>query len=202
MEVDDLKEQHHHANTVPNLLPTYKTQSSSTLHPNFEPLELTNPSQIQEWNTNFHNRFLPNHQFHVPFNIFSPNSTSLSNGCSTLDEERDNRLNIIHEKRMKRVISNRESARRSRMRKKKLIEELQFQVNQVQTLNHQLSEKVIRLLESNHQILQENAHLKEKVSSLQIVLTDLLSPLRGLDEVTGNLNRPRAEPSSTHSIHP
>ncbi|TXG51573.1 hypothetical protein EZV62_024097 [Acer yangbiense] len=178
MEVNDLKEQHHHANTVPNLLPTYKTQSS------FDPLELANPSQIQEWN-----RFLPNsHQFHVPFNIFSP------------DEERDNRLNIINEKRMKRVISNRESARRSRMRKKKLIEELQFQVNQLQTLNHQLSEKVIRLLESNHQILQENAHLKEKVSSLQILLTDLLSPLRGLDEVTGNLNRPPS--SSTHSIHP
>ncbi|KAI9173599.1 hypothetical protein LWI28_011672 [Acer negundo] len=175
MEVDDFKEQHHHANTVPNLVPIYKTQSS------FEPLELANPSQIQEWNTNCH-------QFHVPFNIFSP------------DEERDNRLNIMHEKRMKRVISNRESARRSRMRKKKLIEELQFQVNQLQTLNHQLSEKVIRLLESNHQILQENAHLKEKVSSLQILFTDLLSPLRGLDEVTANLNR--LPSSSTHSIHP
>ncbi|KAL5751453.1 hypothetical protein ACOSP7_026056 [Xanthoceras sorbifolium] len=205
MEVDELKEQqtHHHANPLPNLLPlcpTYKTQSSSTHLTNFEHLELANCSQNQEWNTNFHNRFLPNHhQFHVPLNVFSPNS-SLSNGC-TLDETRDNRLNIIHEKRMKRVISNRESARRSRMRKKKLIEELQFQVNQVQTLNHQLSEKVIRLLESNHQVIQENAQLKEKVSSLQIVLTDLLSPLRGLDEVNGNMDRLRAEPS-TLSIHP
>lgn len=102
----------------------------------------------------------------------------------------------MNEKKLKRVISNRESARRSRMRKKKLIEELQSQVKQIQAINHQLSEKVIRLLENNHQILQENSQLKEKISSLQIVISDLLTPLRGLEDITTvhhNIDRPRED---------
>lgn len=40
------------------------------------------------------------------------------------------------------------------MRTKKQIEELRQQVEQLMMLNHNLSEKVIHLLESNHQILR------------------------------------------------
>lgn len=204
MEPLEFKEQHQ-GNPVQNprpLCPTYKANLS-----NMQPMELgnnclnhANSSQNQEWPSAFSSRFLSNSQFHVPVHIFSPNTSSPTTVSSTLDEARETKVSIVNEKRLKRVISNRESARRSRMRKKKLIEELQLQVNQVQTVNHQLSEKLIRLLESNHQILQENAQLKEKVSSLQMVLSDLLTPLRGLEEVNGNMNHLRAEASSL-SIH-
>lgn len=82
------------------------------------------------------------------------------------------------------MISNRESARRSRMRKKLQIEELQSQVDQLQTVNRQLSQKVISLLESNHEILQENAQLKEKVSTLHMVLADVLTPEKNLEDTS------------------
>lgn len=195
----------------PNLVPlchAHKTHASSTHFSNLQHMELAgnctvtqaNPAQNPEWSSNFSGRFLSNSQFHVPVHIFSPNTSVSPRSGSALDEARETPASIINEKRLKRVISNRESARRSRMRKKKLIEELQAQVNHVQTVNHQLSEKLISLLESNHQIVQENSQLKEKVSSLQLVISDLLAPLRGLEEVNGNMNRPRAEASSL-SIH-
>ncbi|XP_031287599.1 basic leucine zipper 43 [Pistacia vera] len=184
MEPHEFKQQYG-ANPVPNLLQF--------------------PSTYPAWSSNFSGGFLPSSddQFHVPFHVFSPNTSSVSIGSTLDDEARENRVSNINERRLKRVISNRESARRSRLRKKKLIEELQFQVNQVKTINHQLSEKIILLLESNNLILQENVQLKEKVSSLQILLSDLMTPLRGLEEVTAptaNMNSLRAEASS-QSIH-
>lgn len=69
------------------------------------------------------------------------------------------------EKRQRRMLSNRESAKRSRIRKRNQIEELQKQVEQLMASNHYFSGKVISLLENNRQILQENSQLKETVST-------------------------------------
>ncbi|XP_039069270.1 basic leucine zipper 43-like [Hibiscus syriacus] len=88
-----------------------------------------------------------------------------------------------------RMISNRDSTRRSRMRKKQQIEGPQSQVNKLQTVNRQLSQKVINLLENNHEILQENFQLK-RVSTLHNVLSDVFAPLR-------NSNDPSMTPKST-----
>ena len=82
------------------------------------------------------------------------------------------------------MISNRAAARRSRMRKKQQIEELQSQVDQLQTINCQLSQKLTNLLQSNQEIFQENAQLKEKVSTLHVVLADVFTPLRNLDDTS------------------
>ncbi|XP_062029020.1 basic leucine zipper 43-like [Rosa rugosa] len=81
---------------------------------------------------------------------------------------------LNHERRLKRLTSNRESARRSRMRKKKQIQELQHEVEQLYVANNQLSGKLIQMLEVNQQILQGNAQLKERVSSLQVTFADLI----------------------------
>lgn len=79
---------------------------------------------------------------------------------------------IDQEKRLRRTISNRESAKRSRMRKRKQIEELQMQLEQLMASNQHLSDKVFSLLENNRQILQENSQLKETVSSFHQYFTE------------------------------
>ncbi|KDP31401.1 hypothetical protein JCGZ_11777 [Jatropha curcas] len=181
-----------HASSAQNLL----TLSPMT-NLNMQRIEShTNFSQNQESTSSFFTRsFSSNSTIHFPLHILSPNTSPLS-ANSTLNETSDHQMGISHERRLKRMISNRESARRSRMRKKKQIEELQCQVNHLQTMNHQLSEKVIHLLESNHQILEENSQLKEKVSSLQIVLSDLLTPMRNIEESICNTNHLRREASN------
>ncbi|CAF1696720.1 hypothetical protein HID58_050351 [Brassica napus] len=71
---------------------------------------------------------------------------------------------IDQEKRLRRMVSNRESARRSRMRKRKQIREKKMHVEQLTTSNYNLYNKVISLLERTPQILHENSQLEEKLS--------------------------------------
>ncbi|CAA0411162.1 unnamed protein product [Arabidopsis thaliana] len=153
----------------------------------------------------FNSAFLPNTDFNV--HLQSNVSTRINNQ-SHLDP---NAENIFHneglapeERRARRMVSNRESARRSRMRKKKQIEELQQQVEQLMMLNHHLSEKVINLLESNHQILQENSQLKEKVSSFHLLMADVLLPMRNAESNINdrNVNYLRGEPSNRPTNSP
>lgn len=135
----------------------------------------------------FNSAFLPNTDFNVQLH---PNISTRSNNQFHLDPHGENIFHneglVTEERRARRMISNRESARRSRIRKKKQIEELQQQVEQLMMLNHHLSEKVINLLESNHQILQENSQLKEKVSSFHLLMADVLLPMRNAE--TNNIN--------------
>jgi hypothetical protein len=118
----------------------------------------------------------------IPDHKSSPNSSSNSNNNSGKAKD------LLDDRKKKRMFSNRESARRSRMRKKQRIEVLWYQVNHLQALNHQLSQKIIYLLECNQLINQQNAQLKDKVSSLQAILSTLLV-------TTGNVGIPHHIPS-------
>ncbi|QCD80778.1 basic leucine zipper 43-like [Vigna unguiculata] len=132
----------------------------------------------------------------IPLHKPSPNTSSNSNNNNNSDEAKA----LLDDRKKKRMFSNRESARRSRMRKKQQIEVLQYHVDHLQTLNHQLSQKIIYLLECNQQIHQQNAQLKEKVSSLQVALSDLLVPAGGAEQPHHISNGFLAEPSSTRPI--
>ncbi|XP_014508438.1 basic leucine zipper 43 isoform X1 [Vigna radiata var. radiata] len=132
----------------------------------------------------------------IPLHKPSPNTSSNSNNNNNSDEAKA----LLDDRKKKRMFSNRESARRSRMRKKQQIEVLQYHVDHLQTLNHQLSQKIIYLLECNQQIHQQNSQLKEKVSSLQVVLSDLLVPAAGAEQPHHIPNGFPAEPSSTRPI--
>ncbi|KAL3844558.1 hypothetical protein ACJIZ3_001961 [Penstemon smallii] len=127
----------------------------------------------------------PLNQLQIPPQIqeFNPQSTCFSSN-STSDEADEQQLSIINERKQRRMISNRESARRSRMRKQKHLDELWSQVVRLRNENHQLIDKLNNFSESHDRVLNENARLKEEASELRQMLTDmkLNSPYPSLTE--------------------
>ncbi|KAF8365145.1 hypothetical protein HHK36_032833 [Tetracentron sinense] len=165
------------------------------------------PSQFNEMQNNIptfnFSRFLrplPNFQIPPPVHEFTSQSTCLSNN-STSDEADEHQLSIIDERKQRRMISNRESARRSRMRKQKHLDELWSQVVRLRNENQQLIDKLNYISDQQHQVLQENAQLKKEASELRQILTNLefdnpYTALRELDEVPCITAHLRAESSN------
>lgn len=150
---------------------------------------------------NFPNSLIPQ-QGHE---LMTSQSSSLSNN-STSDEAEEQQLRIIDERKQRRMISNRESARRSRMRKQRHLDELWSHVVRLRTENHNLIDKLNHVSESHDRVLQENARLREEASDLRQMLTELQlsSPytnasLRDLEEVPCNTAHLRAE-STNQSV--
>ncbi|KAL5723389.1 hypothetical protein ACHQM5_006795 [Ranunculus cassubicifolius] len=102
----------------------------------------------------------------------TPQSSCFSN-TSTSDEADEQNLSIIDERKQRRMISNRESARRSRMRKQKHLDELWSQVVRLQSENRQLIDKLNHVSDNHTQIVQENTRLKEEASQLREMLSNL-----------------------------
>ncbi|XP_010528016.1 PREDICTED: basic leucine zipper 43 [Tarenaya hassleriana] len=100
---------------------------------------------------------------------------------STSDE--DHQQNIIDERKQRRMISNRESARRSRMRKQKHLDELWSQVLRLRNENHCLIDKLNRASESHDLILKENAKLKEEASDLRQLITEMRADNNNNDNI-------------------
>lgn len=114
---------------------------------------------------------LPN--FQAPFSVHHELSSCISNNSAS--DEGDNQLHnnmIIDERKRRRMISNRESARRSRMRKQKHLDELWSQVVRLRNENFSLLDKLNQLLESHDKGVDENARLKEEVSGLRQMVAD------------------------------
>ncbi|KAF3970192.1 hypothetical protein ACB098_03G104900 [Castanea mollissima] len=109
----------------------------------------------------------------VPGHEFTSQSSCLSNNSTSDEADEEHQLSIIDERKQRRMISNRESARRSRMRKQKHLDELWSQVLRLRTENHTLIDKLNRVTESHEQVLQENARLKEEAVDLRQMLTEL-----------------------------
>ncbi|XP_047963178.1 basic leucine zipper 43 [Salvia hispanica] len=149
------------------------------------------------------NLFLTNLQpsIHARMHELSPNSTSNSNSDEGDDQQQHQ---VIDERKQRRMISNRESARRSRMRKQRHLDELWSQVLHLRTENHSLIEKLNHVSESHERAVQENAKLKEEASDLRQLLTDIqitnsYSIFRDLDDIPCNTAYLRAE-SSDQSV--
>ncbi|KAI3719966.1 hypothetical protein L6452_20872 [Arctium lappa] len=129
------------------------------------------------------------HQPQMPMVDFYPQSSSLSyNNSSTSDEaEEINQMSIINERKQRRMISNRESARRSRMRKQKQLDELCTQVLRLRNENHGLMEKLNHFSETHEQVIQENHRLKKETTELKQLLSEAqlattYTNLRDLDD--------------------
>ena len=157
--------------------------------PNFGLLQ----SDIPNFHLNSLLSNLPNCNFPYAGQEFVPPSC-LSNN-STSDEADELQLNIIDERKQRRMISNRESARRSRMRKQKHLDELWSQVIRLRTENHNLLDKLNNMSESHERVLQENARLKEEATDLRQMLADMqignsfACTMRDFDEVPCNTSQ-------------
>ncbi|KAF5727786.1 hypothetical protein HS088_TW22G01483 [Tripterygium wilfordii] len=152
----------------------------------------------QSFNFNYPNPLLSVHEF------TQQSSGTVSNN-STSDEADDLQQSVVDERKRRRMISNRESARRSRMRKQKHLDELWSQVLKLRTDNHNLIEKLNHVSECFDKVVQENKELKEEASDIREMLAELqigspsnyTAALRVLEEVPCNTAHVRAESSSS-----
>lgn len=152
-----------------------------------------NLNMMQSNIPDFHsNNFLSNFTYsQIPQLVqeFTPQSSSISNNSTSDEADEHQMMGIIDERKQRRMISNRESARRSRMRKQRHLDELGSQVFRLRNENHGLIDKLNHISESHDRVLQENARLKEEASDLRQMITELKigSPfsiaLREMEEV-------------------
>nr|GEV95135.1 basic leucine zipper 43-like [Tanacetum cinerariifolium] len=160
-----------------------------------------NPNPVMQFNANeplnpFYNIHMhPQYQeMNIQSIYFRSNSTS--------DEADEQQLSVINERKQRRMISNRESARRSRMRKQKHLDELWSQVVWLRNENHQLVDKLNKFSGTHDLVLQENAQLKQEASELrQMVselqqLNDTYPALRDLDDIHNHTAYLRIESSN------
>ncbi|KAI3777178.1 hypothetical protein L1987_46974 [Smallanthus sonchifolius] len=99
--------------------------------------------------------------------LFTSGPHNSSSSGSENGETNQWEVNPTDESRKKRMISNRESARRSRKRKQKYLEDIKSQVTQYKTVNRQLMNR-LRFTNHNGQIVQhENKRLRLESVVLQ-----------------------------------
>ncbi|KAK3285488.1 hypothetical protein CYMTET_6909 [Cymbomonas tetramitiformis] len=73
-------------------------------------------------------------------------------------------------RRLRRMISNRESARRSRRRKLEHVQCLDSQISQLQAENHNLLDRLSSMEQRAREAMYENCQLKEEVDALKLQL--------------------------------
>lgn len=143
-----------------------------------------------------------NCQAFFPIQDLMSTQPSCISSNSTSDESEEQQHRIIDERKQRRMISNRESARRSRMRKQRHLDELWFQVLRLRTENHNLINKLNQVSESHGKIVQENIQLKEEASDLRRLLTDIqldspFDAFSNLDDVPCSLKTESSNQSNT-----
>ncbi|XP_019058947.1 PREDICTED: basic leucine zipper 43 [Tarenaya hassleriana] len=173
----------------------YLVPSSSSPHSAY--LSTISNNNMQEFHLNQYLNPSCNFSFNPQVQELNLQSPCFSNN-STSDEADEQQLSIINERKQRRMISNRESARRSRMRKQRHLDELLSQVAWLRNENHQLINKLNQVSESHDCVLQENAQLKEETSELRQLVTTmkLRSQYSCLEDFPCNMTHPRTEPSN------
>ncbi|OWM62855.1 bZIP transcription factor 53-like [Punica granatum] len=91
----------------------------------------------------------------------------------------------VGDRKRKRMESNRESARRSRMKKQKQLEDLIGQVTQLQSSNSELTAKISATTQNYMEVNSKNNVLRAQLMELTDRLQSLNSVLEIVEEVSG-----------------
>ncbi|XP_010526918.1 PREDICTED: bZIP transcription factor 11-like [Tarenaya hassleriana] len=97
----------------------------------------------------------------------------MKSSSSTSSDENNDLQEVMEQRKRKRMISNRESARRSRMRKQKLLDDLTAQVAQLRKENHQIVTSVSITTQHYLTVESENAVLRAQLDELKNRLDSL-----------------------------
>ncbi|KAL8471878.1 hypothetical protein ACS0TY_028558 [Phlomoides rotata] len=138
-----------------------------------QPSELTELHYLFPSNSTHFPHFTFSPTYQIPTPLYTTPHSHLPQEFNSTSDEADEHLSIIHERKQRRMISNRESARRSRMRKQKHLDELWSQVVWLRNENNQLMDKLNNLSEGHDQAVQENAQLKEETLELRQMFSEM-----------------------------
>jgi len=97
--------------------------------------------------------------------------------------EGDPQYVMVDERKKRRMLSNRESARRSRMRKQQHLDDLLNQVSQLQKENGEMSQKIKDTMELYRKAELDNNILRVQIAELTGALQSLKSVLQIVQEV-------------------
>ncbi|CAA7018140.1 unnamed protein product [Microthlaspi erraticum] len=175
------------------------------MQPNYDSSSLNNMQQQDFFHLNhYYNNLNPstnNNNLNIiqypqfqELNLQSPASNN-----STTSDEATEEVFVINERKQRRMVSNRESARRSRMRKQRHLDELLSQVAWLRSENHQLLDKLNQASDSNDLVLQENLSLKEENLELRQVITSM-KKLEGAGGGSGSIHDRYRSSSLDHDL--
>ncbi|KAF8769559.1 hypothetical protein HU200_006174 [Digitaria exilis] len=104
-----------------------------------------------------------------PLDMVGPYSCNASTIISSMSAgTADNQERLCNDERKKRrLASNRESARRSRVRKQRRLSDLSSQVAELQDTNQRLLIELHHVIAKHARIVRENAKLREEAADLQ-----------------------------------
>ncbi|CAN4110965.1 unnamed protein product [Withania somnifera] len=129
--------------------------------------------------------------------------SALRQSASSSASEDDQRYAGMDEKKRKRMISNRESARRSRMKKQKLLQDLTAEVSRLQAANKNIITKIDETNERYAIFVAQNNVLKAQVMELTDrlrYLNDVINSTGLADDVADPLLKPLQTPCPMQPI--
>ncbi|KAK4797220.1 hypothetical protein SAY86_029546 [Trapa natans] len=103
---------------------------------------------------------------------------SATTGPNSGSEGSNRSTGSVDERKRRRMISNRESARRSRWRKKRHLEELTEQMNRFTAENRELKNQLSQVVNQCHLVRMENQRLKSECADLKTRLSRLYGTLK------------------------
>ncbi|CAN6246867.1 unnamed protein product [Urochloa humidicola] len=123
--------------------------------------------------------FLPQNDPHIydfnPLDMIDPyncnGSTTISSMSAGTVDNQEGRSN--DERKKRRLASNRESARRSRVRKQRRLNDLSSQVAELLDTNQKLLIELHHMIAKHARIVRENAKLREEAADLQKRLDEI-----------------------------
>ncbi|XP_065875104.1 basic leucine zipper 4-like [Euphorbia lathyris] len=95
------------------------------------------------------------------------------NSISSSDEPNQTTVSVVDERKRRRMISNRESARRSRMRKQKHLENLRNQLNRLRIENRELTNRLRFVMYHWNSVRRDNDRLRSEHSILRQKLSNI-----------------------------